>query len=61
MYNVIEIINLHENVNINTFFDNIIKKTLQMILHVLRMKKNCNELIKIFCICVLIELKFKHI
>ena len=39
MYDVIEIIDLHKDVNINTLFDSINKKTLQMILHVLKMKE----------------------
>ena len=39
MYDVIKITDLHKDVNINTFFDSVIKKTLQMILHVLKIRK----------------------
>ena len=39
MCNVLNIINLHKNVNINMFFNSIIKKTLQIILYVLKIKE----------------------
>ena len=39
MCDVLNVIDLHKSVNMNMLFNNVIKKTLQMILHILKMKE----------------------
>ena len=60
MCDVLNVIDLHKNVNINIFLTMLSKKRCKWFCTFWKWEKNYNELIKIFYVCVLIESKFNH-